>query len=70
MQLEQELVAPEEVASALVLAQAQGLQLALVPASGMTRRMLLQTLTQVSQYQILEHDVECFFVKFLHEKLK
>lgn len=61
MQLGQELVAPEEVASALVLAQAQGLQLALVPATRMTKRRL-QTLTQVSQYQILEHDVECFFL--------
>jgi hypothetical protein len=61
VQLGQELVASEEVASALELAQAQGLK---ALAMGMMKRML-RILTQVLQYQILEHDVECFVVKFL-----
>jgi len=64
VELGQELVAPEEVASALELAWAQGLKLALVPATAMMKRMLWIS-TQVLQYQILEHDVECFVVKFL-----
>jgi hypothetical protein len=63
VQLGQELVAPEEVAPAL----AQGLKLALVLATGMMKRML-RISTQVLQYQIPEHDIECFVVKFLHEK--
>jgi hypothetical protein len=67
VQLGQELVAPEEVASALELEQARGLRLALVLAMGVMKRML-RILTQLLQYQILEHDVECFVVKFLYEK--
>ena len=61
LQLEQELVAPEEVESALVLA--------LVLATGMMKRML-HILTQVPQQRILEQDVERFVVKLLHEKAR
>jgi hypothetical protein len=62
VQLGHEFVAPEEMASELLIAQAEGPELA-------TRimKMVLQILTQLSHYEILER-VECLVGKVLHEK--
>jgi hypothetical protein len=42
--------------------------MAMILETGMMIRRVLRILTQVSHYQILEHDVECFVAKVLHEK--